>query len=78
MTSYATDDVMQGKIYDLTRTAKSYVNIIGFLSIFLKILYLVRVVAVYFLEKIASHLVFKMADQNMQNLQQHFSILLRF
>ena len=32
MTSRDTDDVIPGKVSDLTRTAKSDVNIIGFLS----------------------------------------------
>ena len=46
MTSRDTDDVILGKIGDLTRTAKSVVNTIGFLSKFQKISILVRVVAV--------------------------------
>ena len=46
MTSRDTDDVIPGKIGYLTRTAKSGVNIIGFLSKFQNIFILVRVVAV--------------------------------
>ena len=46
MTSCDTDGVIPGKISDLTRTAKSGVNIIGFLSKFQNILILVPVVAV--------------------------------
>ena len=46
MTSYDTDDVIPGKIRYLTRTTKSGVNIIGFLSKFQNIFILVWVVAV--------------------------------
>ena len=46
MTSCDTDDVIPGKVSDLRRTAKSGVNIIGFLSKFQNILFLVWVVAV--------------------------------
>ena len=43
MTSCDTDDVIPGKINDLTRTAKLVVNIIGFLSKFKKIFSLARI-----------------------------------
>ena len=46
MTSCDTDDVIPGKIRYLTRTTKSGVNIIGFLSKFQNMLFLVWVVAV--------------------------------
>ena len=46
MTSCDTVDIIQGKTSDLTRTAKSGVNTIGFLSKFQNILVLVRVFAV--------------------------------
>ena len=46
MTSRDTDDVIPGKINDLTRTAKSGVNIIAFLSKFQKVFIFVRVVVV--------------------------------
>ena len=46
MMSCDTDDVIQGKFRYLTRTAKSEVNTIGFLSTFQKIFILGRVVAV--------------------------------
>ena len=46
MTSCDTDDVIPGKIGYLTRTTKSGVNIIGFLSKFQKIFILGRIVAV--------------------------------
>ena len=46
MTSCDTDDVIPGKNRYLTRTAKSGVNIFGFLSNFQNILVLVRVFAV--------------------------------
>ena len=46
MTSCDTDDVIPGKVSDIRRTAKSGVNIIGFLSKFQNILILVPVVAV--------------------------------
>ena len=46
MTSCDTDDVIPGKIGSLTHTAKSDVNIIGFLSTFQNIFVLVRVFAV--------------------------------
>ena len=46
MTSCDTDDVILGKIIDLTRTAKSCVNIIGFLSKVQNILDFVRVFGV--------------------------------
>ena len=46
MTSCDTDDVITGKISDLTRTAKSVLNNIGFLSKLQKILISVRVVAI--------------------------------
>ena len=55
MTSCDTDDVIPGKISDLTRTAKSGVNTIGFLSKFKNILNLEQNFAVQFLEKIATH-----------------------
>ena len=55
MTSCDTDDVIPGKIIDLTRTAKSGVNIIGFLSKVQNILDLVRVFGVEVLGKIATH-----------------------
>ena len=55
MTSCDTDDVIPGKVSDLRRTAKSGVNIIGFLSKFQKIFILGRNVAVKFLVKIATH-----------------------
>ena len=56
------------------RTAKSGVDIIRFLSKFQNILFFVRIVAVYFLEKIENYYVFKLVDQNLRS----FSILLRF
>ena len=46
MTSRDTDDVIPGKIRYLTRTAKSGVNVIGFLSKFQNIFFLVRIAAV--------------------------------
>ena len=46
ITSCDTDDVIPGKFGYLTRTAKSGVNIIGFLLKFQNILFLVWVVAV--------------------------------
>ena len=46
LTSCDTDDVLPGKIIDLTRTAKSSVNILAFLSKFQNIFILVSVVAV--------------------------------
>ena len=46
MTSYDTDDIIRGKISDLTRTAKSAVTIIRFLLKIQKIFILVRIVAV--------------------------------
>ena len=55
MTSCDTDDVIPGKVSDLRRTAKSGVNIIGFLSKFQNTLFLAWVFAVKFLEKIATH-----------------------
>ena len=46
MTSCDTDDIIPGKIRDLTRTVKSSVHYIGFLSNFQKNLIVIRVVAV--------------------------------
>ena len=55
MTSCDTDDVILGKITDLTRTAKSGVNINEFLSKFQNVFSLVRLVVEEFLKEITNH-----------------------
>ena len=68
MTSFKIHDFTPEKNGDPIHNAQSGVNINQFLTKFQNILIFVRVIPVQFLMKIAIHKVFKIADQNLQNL----------
>ena len=63
------NDVVPGKIDDLKHNAKSHVNINLFLLKQIQnVFILIRIVALQFLEEIAFHEIFKLADRYLKNL----------
>ena len=80
MTSYDTDDVIPGKIRYLTRTTKSGVNIIGFLSKFQNIFILVKSLLYSFWRKsqLIKYSKWRTEICKICIFERNFGILLRF